>query len=167
MKKLMVSLLVIGVIVAALGTATVVNAQSEIPQPFYGQNGGGRFGNRMNVDLYEENEAVHDLMMEAWSNELGISVDDLNTRLDGGETLSQIALSTGLTLEDFRTLMTEIHTTVTEQALADGLLTQAQADLMQQAAQRQAGGMGRGVYGAGAGMGAGMRGSGAYCTNLP
>ncbi len=125
MKNIIVSLLVVGVIAAALGTFTVVNAQSGTPQPFYGQNGGGRFGYRSNTDLHVENDALHDLMMEAYSAELGISVDELNSRLDAGETLSQIALSTGLSFEEFWTLKTSVQATVAEQALEQGLITQA------------------------------------------
>ncbi len=163
MKKLMVGLIVIGVVIAAFGTATVVNAQSGTPQPYYGQNGGGRYGNRTGAGLQGENEAVHDLMMEAWSAELGISVDELNTRLDAGETMSQIALSSGLSFEEFWTLKSAVHSSVAEQALEQGLITQAQADWMQQAAQRQAGGYGRGM---GAGMNGDARGLGANCPNL-
>ncbi|MBP9041447.1 MAG: hypothetical protein KBF64_06705 [Anaerolineaceae bacterium] len=166
MKKLLVSLIVAGVIVAALGTATVVSAQSETPQPYFGQNGGGRYGYRVNSDLYEQDEVLHDLMMEAWSVELGISVDELNARLDGGETLSQIALSTGLSLDEFLTLSDSIRADATEQALADGLITQEQANLIQQSIQVRAGGQARGAAAAVRGMGGAMRGSGA-CLNLP
>jgi len=166
MKKLLVSLIVAGVIVASLGTATVVSAQSETPQPYFGQNGGGRYGYRVNSDLYEHDEVLHDLMMEAWSAELGISVDELNTRLDGGESLSQIALSAGLTFDEFWTLRDSIRSTAVEQALADGSITQEQADLIQQSIQLRAAGQARGAAGAGRGMGGAMRGSGA-CLNLP
>ncbi len=157
MKKLIVGLLVIGVVAAALGTFTVVSAQSATPQPLYGQNGGGRYGYRSNADLNVGNEALHDLMMSAYSSELDITVEDLNARLDAGETLSQIALSTGLSVEEFWALKTSVRSTVVEQALEQGLITQAQADWMQQAGQRR-GGMG-------AGMGGVARGMGAYCPN--
>ncbi len=166
MKKLLVSLIVAGVIVAALGTATVVSAQSETPQPYFGQNGGGRYGYRVNSDLYEQDEVLHDLMMEAWSAELGISVDELNARLDGGETLSQIALAAGLSFDEFWALSDSIRTDAAEQALADGSITQEQASLIQQSIQVRAGGHARGAAGAVRGMGGAMRGSGA-CLNQP
>lgn len=166
MKKLLVSLIVVGVIAASLGTATLVSAQSETPQPYYGQGGSGRFGSRVNSDLYEQDEVLHDLMMEAWSAELGISVDELNVRLDGGEKLSQIALSTGLTFDEFWTLNDSIRAAAAEQALADGSITQEQYDLIQQSMQYRVGGMARGAAGAGRGMGGSMRGSGT-CLSLP
>lgn len=166
MKKLMVSLIVAGVIVAALGTATVVSAQSGTPQPYFGQNGGGRYGYQVNSDLFEQDEVLHDLMIDSWSAELGVSVDELNTRLNSGETLSQIALSTGLSFDEFWTLSDSIRAAAAEQALADGSITQEQADLIQQSMQVRASGQARGAAAAGRGMGGSMRGSGS-CLNLP
>jgi hypothetical protein len=180
MKKIIVSLIVAGVIVAALGSVAVVSAQGPVNQSGTGQTagqGGGRYGNRVSDDLHVENEAVHDLMMSAYAVKLGLSVDELNTREEAGETLSQIALSTGLSFEEFWAMKTEIKTQVTSQALAEGLITQAEADLMLQSAARRAArfsnsnatGSGTG-YGMGGRMGSGMRGTGfnsASCTNLP
>lgn len=183
MKKLMVSLMLAGVMVAAFGFVTTANAQAPTQQPVYGQ-GGGRGGFGVTSGLTVQNEDVHDLMMEAWSVDLGISVEDLNARLEAGETMSQIVLSTGLSFDEFRALKAEIHASIAEQALAAGYITQAEYDWMIQAAARQANrlaiGTGTGTRGAGmrladgsglgTGMGGGMRGSGlnsANCTNLP
>ena len=130
MKKIMLSLLVVGIVAVALGTASIVNAQSPTQQPFYGQGGNGRQGNRVSDDLRVVNEPLHDLMLAAWSTELGLTVDVLDTRIDAGETMAEIAISTGLSIEDFWTLKTEIHTSVAKEALAQGLITQAQADWM-------------------------------------
>lgn len=151
MKKLMVSMILAGVIVAAFGFVSTANAQGPVDQPVYGQGGGqGGFG-AARADRVE-NEDVHNLMMEAWSTELGLSVEELETREDAGERLSQIALSTGMALEDFQALKTEIHTAVADQALAAGYIDQAQYDWMIQAANRQMNGRGNG-----AGMGNGTR----------
>ncbi|MBA4374894.1 MAG: hypothetical protein C0401_01810 [Anaerolinea sp.] len=160
MKKLVVSLVIAGVFIAALGTAAVVNAQEPTPQPVYGQGGMGGHGMRGGMNGAEiENEAVHDLMMAAWADKLNLSVEELNTRTEAGEKLSQIALSTGMSFTDFWTLKTEIHSAVAEQALAEGLITQAEADLMQQSGTRQMNG--GGMRGAG-------YGSGSNCsTTLP
>ena len=46
MKKLVVSLLLAGVIVAAFGFVSTANAQGPVDQPFYGQ-GGGRGGHHI------------------------------------------------------------------------------------------------------------------------
>jgi hypothetical protein len=96
---------------------------------------------------------LHDYMIAEYAEKLNIPVADLEARLDNGETMAQIALSEGLTFEQFRTLMVEIRTQAIEQALNDGVLTQAQADWMN---QRGAGQMAGGQMG----NGSGMRGSG-------
>jgi len=175
MKKLLVSLLLAGVMVAAFGFVSTANAQGPVDQPFYGQ-GGGRGAARgglgvANVDR-DVNEDVHNLMMEAWSAELGLSVEELESRVENGERLAQIALGTGLSFEDFRALKTSIHASVAEQALAAGYIDQAQYDWMIQAADRQAsgfgGGFGMGTRSAdGTGTGYGMRrGGGQYGSGL-
>lgn len=164
MKKLVLSLLMAGVIVAAFGFVSTASAQGPVDQPFYGRGGArGGLGNTGQV----VNEDVHNLMIEAWSTELGISVTDLDARIDDGERLAQIALGTGLSFEDFRALKTEIHTAVAEEALAAGFIDQAQYDWMIQAADRQASGFGGG-YGMGSGTGYGMRrgGGGQFGTGL-
>jgi hypothetical protein len=70
--------------------------------------------------------------------------------------MSQIALSTGLTVDQFRTLMVETRSQAIDQAVADGTLTQTQADWMsQRGAGQMAGGQmgnGRGMHGGGQGQ---------------
>lgn len=144
MKKLMVSLLLAGVIVAAFGFVSTANAQGPVDQPFYGQGGGrGRF-DATSVD-HVENEDVHNLMMELYSAELGISVEELESREAAGETMSQIVLSTGLSFEEFRALKTAVNTSVAEQALAAGYIDQTQYAWLIQAAERQMSGFGNGT----------------------
>ena len=163
MKKLMVSLLLAGVLVALIGATVVVNAQGPDNAPLY-QQGGGRGGFGFNNPDRVENEDVHNLMMAAWSTELGISVDELNTREDAGETMAQIALSTGISFEEFRALKTAVNTSAAEQALKAGYLDQAQYEQLLQAAERQMNGQGNGTRPAdGTGLGTrggGMRGAG-------
>lgn len=173
MKKFVLSLLLAGVIVAAFGFVSTASAQGPVDQPYYGR-GGARGGLGMaNVEKVE-NEDVHNLMMEAWSTELGISVADLEARIDAGETLASIAISSGVAFEDFRALRIEIHSAVAEDALAAGFIDQAQYDLMKQAAERQANGFGggygirtRAADGTGVGTGYGMRrGGGQFGAGL-
>lgn len=144
MKKLMVSLLLAGVMVAVIGAATVVNAQGPVDAPVY-QQGGGRGGFGANSEQRVENEDVHNLMMEAYSAELGISVAELNAREEAGETMSQIVLSTGRSFEEFRALKTAVNTTVAEQALQAGYITQAEYEWMIRATERRMGGLGNGA----------------------
>lgn len=175
MKKLVLSLLLAGVIVAAFGFVSTASAQGPVDQPFYGQ-GGGRGGARGGLGVANGtgvvNEDVHNLMMDAWATELSLSVEELEARVEDGERLAQIALASGLSFEDFRALKLEIHTAVAEEALAAGYIDQAQYDWMLQAAERQASGFGGG-YGMGTrladgtGTGYGMRrGGGQFGTGL-
>jgi len=147
MKKLMVSLLLAGVLVAVIGATSAVNAQGPVNTPVVEQGGGrGGFGTRdaRSAD-HVENEDVHNLMMEAYSAELGISVAELNAREDAGETMSQIVLSTGRTFEEFRALKTAVNTSAAEQALKAGYIDQAQYQWYLQAAERQMNGQGNGT----------------------
>ena len=47
----------------------------------------------------------HDDMLAIFSERLGIPTADLQARLDGGETMAQIAISSGMSFEEFRALM--------------------------------------------------------------
>ncbi|MHB0922400.1 MAG: hypothetical protein ACYC3H_00340 [Bellilinea sp.] len=162
MKKLILSMSVLVVVVLAfsLGTTSTVSAQAGTPQGAaagnasgYGMGGRGARGG-MAVGqagvAHTQDGILHDAMIEVYAEELGISVDDLNVKLASGETLADIAFAAGLTAEEFTVLRTDARTAAVAQAVADGSLTQEQADWM---AQRSGGAM-RGGFGArGAGLG--------------
>jgi hypothetical protein len=156
MKKFVVTLMVVAVVVFALSVAGVAYAQSPTQAPGTGTGFMGGRGSRNGLaggNTSDGDGILHDYMIAAYAAEFNIPVADLEARLDSGETMAQIALSEGLTLEQFRTLMVEVRTQAIEQALNDGVLTQAQADWM---SQRGAGQMAGGQMG----NGSGMRGSG-------
>ena len=162
MKKSTLVLMVVAIaVLAVFGTVTAVSAQGPIQndpltQGFGGRGGGMRgIGNRGTEIV---NEDVHALMMDAYAEALGIPASEIESRLEAGETFAQIALSTGLTFEEFWALKTQVKTDVAAEALAQGFITQEQADLMQQSALRQ--GARGGMRGSGNGTGAG---TGVYC----
>ena len=163
MKKILFSLLLAGVIVAAFGFTGTASAQG----PANGRGAG--YGTATSADPDRVvNEDVHDLMIKAWSTGLGISVADLQTRLDAGERMSTIALSTGLTLEEFFDLKSDIHASVADAALAAGSIDEAQAERMRQMIGGN--GSGLGARRSGSGFGRGMSGTGVRtgsCPNLP
>ncbi|MCX6055709.1 MAG: hypothetical protein NTZ74_12520 [Chloroflexi bacterium] len=137
MKKIIVSLVIAGSFLVALGTAVVVKAQGPDQQVEISTSrmgGGGMRGGTGGAEI--ENGAVHELMMSAYAEKLHLSVDELNTRTATGETLSQIALSTGMNFSDFWVLKTEITESVVSQALSQGLITQVEADQMQTSLSR-------------------------------
>lgn len=133
MKNLILVSMVLAAAVFTLGSVSVVSAQSDTPSVAatteaygFGGRGGMGGGNGMGT----QTGLLHDEMIKVFSEELGISVEDLEARLTAGETLSDIALAQGLTLEQFNTLMVEARTQAIDQAVADGVLTQTQADWM-------------------------------------
>lgn len=143
MKNRLIIFAIVGVLAAALFAVWPVAAQTETPPPgdsneqnpawgngwgmhcrgaFRGGNGGPGFARGI----------LHDAMISVFAQELGISVDDLNDRLASGETMAEIAESQGLTIEQFTDMMANAWDQAVEQALADGTITQEQADWMQQ-----------------------------------
>lgn len=160
MKKLALSLSLVGVLFLAFafGSVGTVSAQAETPQGAavgngYGiENRGGRgaMGNGQMVTARSQDGVLHDGMIEFYAAELGISVEDLNARIASGETLSEIAFAEGLTTEEFTALRTDARSAAIDQAVVDGTLTQEQADWMK---SRSGGAMRGGMGARGGGLG--------------
>jgi hypothetical protein len=177
MKKLMIGIAVLVVIVAAFAATDSVFAQG--PQPNASQSssawqGRGRGGGMMGLGAQYNGTAgqtgigsgvLHDYLVSAFADKVGLTVSEVESRLDGGETLADIAVSQGVSLSDFQDWMTEIHTTAINQAVADGVISQDQADWM----LSRPGMSGSGSYGTGYGMGRGMMGGGfgGYAGDCP
>jgi hypothetical protein len=162
MKKLVLSIVIVAVMAVALGTAGIVYAQTQTPTtpvPGSGYGPGMRGGRGQQGGMMGQNAAgtqtgfLHDEMIAAFAQKLGISVDDLNARLANGETMAQIAYSKGVTADQFRTLMWDARSQAIDQAVKDGTLTQEQADWMKQRGAGQMG-SGRGMRGNGLGRNA-------------
>jgi len=75
---------------------------------------------------------MHDYMISAFASAVGLTTDELNTRLTNGETLQAIALAQGKTEADLPALWTQVRQDALNKAVSDGVITQAQADLMLQ-----------------------------------
>ena len=161
MKKFAVTIMVVAVVVSALGAVGVAYAQTPTQGggTGFGSNWMGGRGSRGGMgagNLATGEGILHDYLIAAYAEKLNIPAADLEARLGQGETMSQIAASTGLTVDQFRTLMIEARTQAIAQALKDGKLTQKQADwIKQRGAGQMAGGQmgnGRGMRGAGQGQ---------------
>jgi hypothetical protein len=85
-------------------------------------------GNGLQVG--REAGVMHDYMISAFAKAIGLSADGVNTRLANGETPREIALSQGTSDADFPALVEQVRQAALDQAVADGVITQAQADLM-------------------------------------
>jgi len=156
MKKFLLSIVIVGVLVATFATVGVVSAQGFGNQASqgssFGMGGRGRMANNLGYAGTGDG-LLHDYMIAAFAEKLGVSVDDLEARLASGDRLVDIALDQGLTIDAFRTLMTEARADAVAQAVADGVITQEQADWM----TSHAGGAMRG----------GRGGFGGYAGNCP
>jgi hypothetical protein len=75
---------------------------------------------------------MHDDMISAFASAVGLTVDEVNTRLTNGETLTQIANAQGFTGDKLTQLVAQVHKSTLDKAVADGIITQAQADRMLQ-----------------------------------
>ncbi len=162
-------LVVITVVALAvsLAAAGLVSAQDGTPPQWFGgqgmggwMHGGGRgmgMGTRVAAGL--TGGPMHEYMHDALAQALGLSRDEFEAQLAAGETPWTLAEAQGLTTDEFTALMTTARAEALAAAVADGALTQEQADWMlshQMGAGMWGGGMmgGRG-YGRGFGPGDG------------
>ncbi len=119
MKK---TILIVALVIVALGVLGVgaVFAQDQTP-PFVGR------GSMMQNGT---SGPIHTFMVTEFAKKLSLNVDDINTRLTAGETMYDIALSAGVTAEEYPALMTEVRATAVDAAVKANVLTQEQADWM-------------------------------------
>lgn len=170
MKKFILAMVVLATLVVALVSTGQVSAQGTTPpnpqSPGYGNGGpvggrGARDGNAA-VSVAAGDGLLHDGMIAVYAHKLGISVEDLNTRLSNGETIAQIAAEKGLTTEQFSALMADTRSQAIDQVVKDGTLTQEQADWL----KTHGAWMNGGAAGARGGRG-GMRGQGTGMADCP
>lgn len=148
MKKLVWMGAVLMVVLLALGAAGFAYAQEPQPTepvplgPGYGR--GGMMG-RWNQGAAGSYGPMHEAMVAAMAEALGMTAEELNAELAAGKTMWQVAEAKGLSLEDFQTLMLDARKAALEKLVADGVITQAQADWMLSRMQ--------GMWGRGGGQG--------------
>lgn len=75
---------------------------------------------------------IHNYVEQALAEKLGLTETQIDEQETAGKTLPQIALDNGVAEADLTAFLTEIHTTAFDKAVADGVLTREQADLMLQ-----------------------------------
>jgi len=134
MNKIFKSFAILAVVAIAFGSASAVFAQAATPQGTGPESGfangrGGRRGGMLTAKNGSLQDGIlHDAMIAGYAEVLGVSIDELNTRLADGETMAAIALAEGFSFEDFRAIMVDVRAQALDQAVADGTLTQEQAD---------------------------------------
>ena len=188
MKKILVGTAIALVAVIVLGVAGFAYAQSQQPTnpnaPFgFGQGmmggrgmmggwqqganpngtqgyGPGMMGGRGMMGANGSYGPMHTYMVEAMAKQLNLTVEDLQTRIQNGETPYEIAKAQGLTDEQIQEVMSKVHDEALAAAVAAGVLTQEQADWMDQHMEQmwQNGGFGAGPCHGGTGAGRGPAG---------
>ncbi|MCJ7568179.1 MAG: hypothetical protein MUO58_11635 [Anaerolineales bacterium] len=111
-KKVLLGLGLAAVIASAAVTANVGFAQSEDPpmypenQSFMTQRSMRWMSERTDGWMADElGEVMHDAMIAAFADALGLDVADLEVMLESGENMMDIALAQGLSVEDVWEIM--------------------------------------------------------------
>jgi len=139
-------------IAAALAAGDITQAQADQRSQNRENGNGMRRGGMRNSQF----GPMRDYMQTAMANVLGITTQELKTRFDAGEKMLDIIQKQGLTVDEFHTKMVEAGTKAINQAVADGKLTQEQADrIIENMKNRPSTGLGGGGRGRG-----GMHGGG-------
>jgi hypothetical protein len=125
---------IVALIVLALGIVGVgvAFAQDETP-PYQGYGRGF---------MHEGMGPLHTFMTVEFARKLDLNVNDVNTRLSEGETMYEIALSAGVTAEEFPELMQEIRSKALDAAVKANVITKEQADWMKSRGYGGCGGYG-------------------------
>ena len=174
MKKGLLIGALVGIAVSALIMVGFAFAQTPTPVPQFpfgqGMMGGrqrGGMGQGMMGGARVDGQygPMHEYMEKAFAEALGISQDDLETALTVGKTMWQVAQEKGLTLEQFQKVMLDARTNAFKQMVADGVITQAQADWMLSRMQNMGGRFGG--QGGCPGMGGYNGGNGSSWTTPP
>jgi len=120
MKK---TLLIVAIVVLALGAlgVGVAFAQGEQPPQPYGF---GMMGGRGGYGF------MHDYVEQALTEKLDLTEEQVEGALANGTTMYQLALDNGIAEADLPSFLNEVHQAAFDKAIADGVMTQEQADWM-------------------------------------
>ncbi len=134
MKKIIVVLTIVAVGMVAFSFVGDASAQTASPQ-YFGKGGSkgicGGCGNGTGVPIERNiniNGLLDDAMASYLAGKLKIDVGDLKAREAAGESLVEIGLSLGFVQQTILDLHQEARIAALTQALADGLITQEDAD---------------------------------------
>jgi hypothetical protein len=133
----------VGFIVAVLvfGVASFAYAHSQTPPtpeyPYgpgmmsggYGRGHGRGYGHGM-MGWGGEYGPMHEAMIAALAETLDLTSEELEARHDAGESMWQIAESEGLSAAEIQDLMLSTHDKALQDAVANGQLTEEQAEWM-------------------------------------
>jgi uncharacterized membrane protein len=152
MKKLILIGVIVVVIFAALGVAGFAYAQGQTPSTpaspnsrgsssqlwmnsgsgsgYMNGRGQGRMGGMRAQTSDGAYGPLHEYLINTMAQALGLTAEQLQARLDAGETMWTIAQEQGISAETFSQLMTQARADSIDQSEASGALTQEQANFM-------------------------------------
>ncbi len=126
MKKVLLVIAVVALAVVIFGAGFAfaqfqpVAAQA-LPSYMMGHGGGGMHGRGGYGPM-------HDYVEQALAEKLGLTEAQVEEQLAAGKTMYQIAVDAGTAEADVPALLEAVHKTAFDKAVAEGVLTQAQAD---------------------------------------
>ena len=96
--------------------------------------GGGRFldPGRGGRAMFGDPGELHTYMLQAIADGLDLTLDDLESKLSEGQSLLEVAKAQGVTEESLPAVLEEARAKSLQSAVADGVLTQEQADWITQ-----------------------------------
>ncbi len=142
MNKIFYVGVIVAVLLAVLGIAGVAYAQTQTPPVPEDANGQGMMAGRgfrggmadgmraSGVSQTGVNGLLHDYMTAAMSSVFGITPEELQASHNAGQTMWDLVQEQGMTQEEFAEKMLQARTQALDQAVADGVVTQEQADWM-------------------------------------
>ena len=135
MKKTLFATLIVALLtVGIVGSVAAQAPTPEYPGGGFGPGMGGLMGG-YGYSADGETNPMHEAMIKAFSEKLGLSEGEINTAIEEGKTVYDLASEAGIAPEDFYGIMTEARQSAIEAGVASGFLTQEQADWMSQRQQ--------------------------------
>ena len=143
-KKILILATVFAVALSAFGTAGVVSADPGNPPgngnnnqdhpKFNGMKGrDGMMGRGGIVGRSGKSDGpLHMLLVAAFAEAIGVTPVAFQAKLDGGMTILQVLREAGKTDDEIRVLIHDAYAAALVKAVAAGLITQDQADWLQQ-----------------------------------
>jgi hypothetical protein len=123
MKKLVIAGTLVGVL-ACIGVGVAYAQGNQLSSGTHGRPGHGPRGDA-------RDGAFHGLLLESFADALQMPVAELREKLAAGVSLREVAAEMGLDDEEFRDMMEKVHAAALEKAVEEGLMTQEQADRLQ------------------------------------
>ena len=128
MKKTLTVVAVVLVALVIFGAGVVFSQYQLASAAGYGPgmmgDRGGMMGGRGG------NGVMHNYVEQALADKLGMTEAQVEEQFSAGKSMYQIALDKGTAEADVAAFLTEVHKTAFTKAVADGVMTQARADLM-------------------------------------